>query len=216
MSEVVHIIVVESNPSMVLESIRNIGYPIHRSYIVYRKKEAIEIAENLTRTLKSLIDVKNISFEGKDIYESLWALLEIIRAEKEKGNTVLINITDADKMFTIPAIIASQISGSKIYMLTNGKAIFLQTPPLRSFNEERIKILKALLEDGGVVESINRLIELVDGKIEDQKKHLAQRARISYHINELGENGLLVTERKGKSLKIKLTELGKAYVIMFG
>jgi len=89
-------------------------------------------------------------------------------------------------------------------------------PPTKIFNEERIKILKVLLSEGGVVESINRLIELVDGKIEDQKKRLAQRARVSYYINELEENGLLKTERKGKNLKVELTELGKAYVIIFG
>ncbi len=39
---------------------------------------------------------------------------------------------------------------------------------------------------------------------------------MSYHLNGLEEDGLVVTERKGKNLSIFLTELGKAFVAMFG
>ncbi|MCX8000009.1 MAG: DUF6293 family protein, partial [Leptospiraceae bacterium] len=177
MSEIVHIIAVESNPSVILESIKTIGYPIHRSYIIYRKREAIENAENLSKALKSFVETKTISFEGNSVYEILWKLLEIVRAEKDKNNSVLINISDADRNLAVASIVAAQISGSKAYMLMNDKAEFIQTPPLKSFDEERTRILKALLQDGGSVESINKLIELVAGKIEDHRKYLAQRAR---------------------------------------
>uniref|UniRef100_A0A7J2TI05 CRISPR locus-related DNA-binding protein n=1 Tax=Archaeoglobus fulgidus TaxID=2234 RepID=A0A7J2TI05_ARCFL len=215
MTEIVHIVAVDSNPNAVLESLKNIGYPVHRAYIVHRNVSA-ELAESLRRTLQSLVETRTANFEGKGLYESLWAILEVIRMEKERGSTVLLNLTDADKILTLALLMAAQISGCKAYMLLGDKAIFIAMPPTKIFNEERIKILKVLLSEGGVVESINRLIELVDGKIEDQKKRLAQRARVSYYINELEENGLLKTERKGKNLKVELTELGKAYVIIFG
>jgi DNA-binding transcriptional ArsR family regulator len=215
MAEVVHIVAIETNPNAVLESLKNSGYPVHRSYIVHRKKGA-ENAENLSKILQSLVETKILNFEGKGLYESLWSILEILRAEMDRGNLVLINLTDADKTFIMASMMAAQISGCKAYSLSDEGIMLIKMPPSKSFNEERIRILKVLIEEGGVVESINRLIELIDGKVEDQKKKLAQRARISYYINELEENGLLKTERKGKNLKVEITELGKAYVIMFG
>jgi DNA-binding transcriptional ArsR family regulator len=216
MGEVVHVVAITSESSSVLESMKLIGYPIHRAYIVYRKKDSLSAVESVNRALSSLVDSKILNFEGKNIYQTVWELLEVVRQEVEKGNSILFNVTDADRTLCMAFVIAAQISNSKIYLSSDNGAKFLQTPPLKKFNGDRIKILKVLVGEGGSVDSINRLIELVDGKIEEQKKYMAQRARMSYHLNELEADGLVVTERKGKHLKIAVTDLGKAYVVMFG
>ncbi|NHW23555.1 MAG: hypothetical protein HA489_04800 [Archaeoglobales archaeon] len=216
MGEVVHVVAITSESSSVLESMKSIGYPIHRAYIVYRKKDSLSAVESVNRALSSLVDSKILNFEGKNIYQTVWELLEVVRQEVEKGNSILFNVTDADRTLCMAFVIAAQISNSKIYLSSDNGAKFLQTPPLKKFNGDRIKILKVLVGEGGSVDSINRLIELVDGKIEEQKKYMAQRARMSYHLNELEADGLVVTERKGKHLKIAVTDLGKAYVVMFG
>lgn len=216
MGEVVHVVAVTSESSAVLESIKSIGYPIHKAYIVYRKKEALSAVENVNRALSSLVESKILNFEGKKVYQMVWEILWVIRQEIENGNSVLFNVSDADKSLCMAFLISAQISNSKIYSAWENSTRFLQTPPLKKFNGDRIKILKVLESEGGSVDSINRLIELVDGKIEEQKKYMAQRARMSYHLNELEEDGLVTTERKGKHLKIAITDLGKAYVVMFG
>lgn len=216
MAEVVHIVAINSESAPVLESIKSIGYPIHKAYIVYRKKEAINAVETVNRALSSLVESRTLNFEGKKVYEIVWELLRIVRKEIEMGNTVLFNLSDADRSICLALIITAQISNSRLYIGSENGARFLQTPPLKKFNGDRIRILKVLVNEGGSVDSINRLIELVDGKIEEQKKYMAQRARMSYHLNELEEDGLVVTERKGKHLKIAVTDLGKAYVVMFG
>ncbi|MCQ4153129.1 MAG: DUF6293 family protein [Archaeoglobi archaeon] len=216
MGEVVHVVAITSESSSVLESMKSIGYPIHRAYIVYRKKDSLSAVESVNRALSSLVDSKILNFEGKNIYQTVWELLEVVRQEVEKGNSILFNVTDADRTLSMAFVIAAQISNSKIYLSSDNGAKFLRTPPLKKFNGDRIKILKVLVGEGGSVDSINRLIELVDGKIEEQKKYMAQRARMSYHLNELEADGLVVTERKGKHLKIAVTDLGKAYVVMFG
>lgn len=216
MSEFVHVIAVDSNQSAVLESVKTIGYPIHCAYLIYRKKEASKIAQSLVETLKSLVETKTLSFEEKNIYEITWELLGLIRKEVEKENIVFLNMSDADKILAIAFMLSAQISGVRVYMMFGSRADFVQNPPVKTYNQERIKILKVLFDDGGVVDSINRLIELVEGKTEDQKKYMAQRAKITYHLNELAEDNLVVTQRKGKNLKVILTELGKAYVVMFG
>ncbi|MEM0022243.1 MAG: DUF6293 family protein [Archaeoglobaceae archaeon] len=216
MPEFVHVIAVDSNQNAVLESVKTIGYPIHRAYIVYRKKEASKIAENLEDILKSLVETKILNFEDKNVFEITWGLLRLMREEMEKGNEVLLNMSDADKNLAVAFLLSAQVSRARVYMMLDSKAEFVQTPPAKTYNQERIRILKILSEEGGVVESINRLIELLEGRTEDQKKYMAQRAKITYHLNELAEDNLVVTQRKGKNLKVMLTELGKAYVIMFG
>ncbi len=216
MGEVVHVVAIASDGSSVLESIKSIGYPIHKAYIVYRNKESVGAVETVNRALSSLVESKILDFGGKKVYQIVWELLEVVRKEIEKGNTILFNVTDADRYLCMALLIAAQVSNSKIYLSSENGASFLQTPPLKKFNGDRIKILKVLVNEGGYVDSINRLIELVDGKIEEQKRYMAQRARMSYHLNELEEDGLVLTERKGKHLKIAVTDLGKAYVVMFG
>ncbi|MDI9609708.1 MAG: DUF6293 family protein [Archaeoglobaceae archaeon] len=216
MAEVVHVVAIDSESTTVLESIKSIGYPIHKAYIVYRRKESSNAVETINRALSSLVESKTLNFEGKKVYEIVWELLGIARKEVEMENTILFNVSDADRSLCLALTIAAQISNSKIYIGSENGARFLQTPPLKKFNGDRIKILKVLVEEGGSVDSINKLIELVDGKIEEQKKYMAQRARMSYHLNELEEDGLVITERKGKHLKIAVTDLGKAYVVMFG
>jgi DNA-binding transcriptional ArsR family regulator len=216
MAELVHVVAITSESSYVLESIKSIGYPINKAYIVYRKRESLNAAESVNRALSSLVESKILDFKGKRVYQMVWELLEIVREEIEKGNSVLFNVTDADRSLCMALVIAAQISNSKIYLGSENGTRFLQTPPLKKFSGDRIKILKVLVNEGGYVDSINRLIELVDGKIEEQKRYMAQRARMSYHLNELEEDGLVLTERKGKHLKISVTDLGKAYVVMFG
>ncbi|MCS7144108.1 MAG: winged helix-turn-helix domain-containing protein [Archaeoglobaceae archaeon] len=216
MGEVVHVVAITSESTPILESIKSIGYPIHKAYIVYRRKDSTSAVESVNRALSSLVDSKIINFVGKNVYEMVWELLDIVKQEIEKGNSVLFNISDADRALCMAFLISAQISNSKIYLGAENGAKFIQTPPLKKFNGDRIKILKVLLNEGGSVDSINKLIELVDGKIEEQKKYMAQRARMSYHLNELEDDGLVVTERKGKHLKIAITDLGKAYVVMFG
>lgn len=216
MSEVVHVVAITSESNSILDSIKSIGYPIHKAYLVYRKRESLSTVEVINRALSPLVDSKVVNFEGKKVYEIVWEVLGFVREEIERGNSVLFNISDADRSLCMALVISAQISNSKIYLASENGAKFLQTPPLKKFNGDRIRILKVLVNEGGSVDSINRLIELVDGKIEEQRRYMAQRARMSYHLNELEEDGLVITERKGKHLKIAVTDLGKAYVVMFG
>ena len=161
------------------------------------------------------MDVELVSLDGQNVYGAVWEILGTIRGEVERGSQVLINISDSDRFMCLACFIAAQISGSKIYMLTTGGVSELLTPPIKMINEDKLQIIKVLDKEGGEVDSINRLIELVEGRLEEHKKYMAQRARMSYHLNGLEEDGLVITERKGKNLRIILTELGKAYVVMF-
>ncbi|MDI9645670.1 MAG: DUF6293 family protein [Archaeoglobales archaeon] len=212
----VHIILAGNNAEIILDSIKVSGHPIHKSYVLYDDENSKKVAENIKRVLSSLIDVELIEVNDKRIYSAVWEILKIARREKDLKNEILINLTGANQKFSLAGLIAAQISGGKVYTYKNGEVEVVQKPPVKDVNGDKMMILKVLDNEGGEVDSINRLIELVEGKIEEHKRYMAQRARMSYHLNGLEEDGLVVTERQGKNLKIKLTDLGKAFVLMFG
>ncbi len=213
--DVVHVITVDADAEKIVKSVKASGYPIHRAYLVFDSEDAKKTAESVKSILSSLVDVKLVEVGNGNVYQAVWELLRIIRSEVDNGSRVLINISDSDKFLCLASFISAQISGSKLYLLSSNGIFELPTPPIKTINEDKLEIIRVLDKEGGEVDSINRLIELVEGRVEEHKKYMAQRARMSYHLNGLEEDGLVITERKGKNLRIALTDLGKAYVIMF-
>uniref|UniRef100_A0A7C3MAT2 CRISPR locus-related DNA-binding protein n=1 Tax=Archaeoglobus fulgidus TaxID=2234 RepID=A0A7C3MAT2_ARCFL len=212
----VHVISVESNSSEIVESVKMCGQAIHKAYLIFDKDEARKYVDEVRNVLSSLVEVEVLELKGGGVYDAVVEILRTVRKEVEAGNNVLFNITDSSKFTCLACFISAQISEGKIYAKKGSSVVEIPTPPIKKVNEDKLEILRALEKEGGSVDSINRLIELVEGKLEEQKKYMAQRARMSYHLNGLEEDGLVVTERKGKNLSIFLTELGKAFVAMFG
>ncbi|ADC65666.1 conserved hypothetical protein [Ferroglobus placidus DSM 10642] len=216
---VVHVVFVGSDAEKVMESIKASGYPIHKAYLVYYA-DVKSVAEKLKEILKVLIDVEMVEVNQYEVFESMLKVLEAIRDDLKAGNEVYINITEAPKTLTIAAYIAAQVSGSKIYTAMpkyeEGKEVGIErvieipVPPMKKVSEDKLEILKVIEANGGEVESINKLIELLEGRTTDHKKYMAQRARMSYHLRGLEEDGLVETKRVGKNVKISLTVLGKA------
>jgi hypothetical protein len=75
--------------------------------------------------------------------------------------------------------------------------------------------LKTIDKNGGEVESIDQLIELMYGTIDDEKIYLAWRAKLSYHLKSLEKLNLVKTFKNGRYLHIQLTPWGKAYLISY-
>jgi len=231
MSKVVHIMPVGLKKERLLESIRRSGYPIQKVYLVLGKDKKLsgeenvhKTAEEIEKTLNVLVEVEKIYVDKLDVYSAALEMLKVIKKEITEGNKVLINASDSVRTLCISCYVAAQLSGSKLYIALpkyeNGeevgidKVVEIPIPPLKKISDDKLVIVKTLQEQGGEVESINRLIELLEGKTEDQKKYMAQRARMSYHLKGLEEDGLVEMRREGKNVKIKLTELGKAYALM--
>lgn len=230
MSKVVHIMPVGPEKEILLESIKKSGHPIQKVYLVLGKdknladeKEAYKAATEIEKTLNVLIEVEKIYVDKLNVYSAVLDMLKVIKKELSEGNDVLINATGSTKTMCIACYIASQLSGSRLYMVIPklgekgaiDRVVEIPIPPLKRVGEDKIVIIKTISGEGGEVESINKLIELLEGKTEDQKMYMAQRARMSYHLKGLEEDGLVVMQREGKNVKIKLTELGKAYALMY-
>ncbi|RUM35125.1 MAG: hypothetical protein DSY33_00250 [Archaeoglobus sp.] len=230
MSKVVHVMPVGVNKERLLESIRKSGYPIQKVYLVLGRDvdldwEAVKnSAAEIERTLNVLVEVEKIDIEKMSVYAAALDMLKTIKREIDEGSDVLINTTDASRTFCLASYVAAQLSGSKLYMaipkIEDGKEVGIERieeiaiPPVKKTSDDKILIIKTIQEQGGEVESINKLIELLEGKTDDQKRYMAQRARMSYHLKGLEEDGLVEMKREGKNVKIRLTELGQAFALM--
>ncbi len=230
MSKMVHVIPVGVNKERLLESIRKSGYPIQKVYLVVGKDIDVDLkavesaAAEIEKTLKVLVEVDKIKVEKMDVYAAALEILKVIKREIDSGGEVLINATDASRTMCIASYVAAQLSNSKLYMAVpkfeNGKEVGIEKieeiaiPPLKRISDDKMLIIKTIQEQGGEVESINKLIELLEGKTDDQKRYMAQRARMSYHLKGLEEDGLVEMKREGKNVKIRLTELGQAFALM--
>lgn len=222
MNRTVHVLPVGLNKDVLLESTKVSGKPIQKVYLVLGKEDSEEVyknAEEIEKTLSVLVEVNRVYVDKKDVYGTALEMLKIIKGEIKEGNEVLINASDTTREICIACFIAAQLSGSKLYIAvtSNGKiesVIDVKIPPVKRISDDKLTIIKTIDEQGGEVESINKLIELLEGKTEDQKKYMAQRARMSYHLKGLEEDGLVEMRREGKNVRIKLTELGKAYALM--
>jgi DNA-binding transcriptional ArsR family regulator len=231
MGKVVHIIPIGVNEERLLDSIRKSGYPIQKVYMVLGSDETLsgekEIhakADEIEKTLKVLIEVERVYVDKLNVYSAALEILKVIKKELVEENEVMINATDAPRTLVISCYIAAQLSGSRLYIALpkyeDGKEVGIDRileisiPPLKKISNDKVVIIKLIQDNGGEVESINRLIDLLEGRTGDQKKYMAQRARMSYHLKGLEEDGLITMRREGKNVKIILTELGRAYALM--
>ncbi len=212
----VHIIPIGKRCDIVLESIKRSGKPIQKAYLIFSREDSC--VNDVKKALKNFIELEVIRVEN-DVYNALIEILKVIKKEMSEGSKIYINLSDAPKELCLSGLISAQISKVGIYMAltSDGRiedVIDLKVPPIKSIGEDKVTLIKVLEENGGEVESINKLIELMEGKIDDQKRYMAQRARMSYHLKGLEEDGLIEMRREGKNVRIRLTSLGKAFVIM--
>ncbi len=207
----VHIIPVDKRCDVVLESVKECGKPIQKAYLVFcDDKSCIKDVKN---ALKNFIEVEEVRVE-REVYSALMEILKVIKREVGEGNSVYLNLSDAPRELCIAGVMSAQIANAGVYMAVSNDVIELKVPPIKTIGEDKANLIRVIEENGGEVESINRLIELTEGKIEDHRKYMAQRARMSYHLKGLEEDGLIEMKREGKNVRIRLTPLGRAFAIM--
>jgi len=213
----VHIVPVGKQKEVVLESIKMYGKPIQKAYFILNKgdKEAYKSVEFLENALRSLIETEKVYIDEKDVYSTTLRILEIIINEKKKHCEVYVNLSDVTtKELCLACLLSAQISKSNAYMaISSNKIVDISLPPLKPIGDDKVKIIQTIDENGGKVESIDKLVELMGGKIDDKRVYMAWRAKINYHLKGLEKDFLVKTFKDGKHLRIQLTPWGKAYLI---
>ncbi len=193
----------------VLVGIRTL--PVHKLYLIHLESDK-PLAQKLIRDLASVlkVEVDGYPIPNTDVLTHvLEGVAGILQKEKENFDDVLFNVSSGEKLLSCAALSSAFVNGLKAFAVVNGEPMLL---PVLKFSYDRIvsqtklDILKALVKNGGEVESLERLKELTDyGK-----------PLLSYHVQGaedsqgLVELGLVEVKRgeRGKSI-IKATTLGR-------
>ena len=197
----------------ILAGIRN--FPIHKLILLHYKddvKLVEEFSSNLRSTLGISISLKLIA-QPDIIRSAMEHVSQIIKEEGSNYEQVLINVSAGDKMIGCAALSCAFVNGIKAFGTDmQGNPMLLPILKL-SYNEiisdAKIKILQAIDNIGGSVESLEELSKNCDfGK-----------PLLSYHIHGSSESkglvqlGLVDVERleRGRT-KITLNTLGKMLI----
>jgi len=198
----------------IIAGIRN--FPVHRLILIcydYDRQNAEAFARKLSSFLGIRVTITVIKRENviRDMIERVMA---ISQEEGREFQQILMNISCGDKLIGCAALSAAFVNGIKTFSIDEtGMPIFLPILKL-SYNEiiseSKIKILRAIDEHGGSIESLEQLEKLTGyGK-----------SLLSYHImgskdsKGLVELGLLEVEKGNRSkVSTKLTTLGKLLII---
>ncbi len=220
---ITHIVPVGFTVSILADSIRS--KPFSKVILVVGDNPGDKEEDNARKTAQELIgklgeiDSEIIEVPSMDVYAAADIISRKIVAEKKDGNTVLANLSGSLRTIGIAAYVAATLCGVESYIgmpsykdeKIAGARSVVDVPclPIKNLFEDKQKILSQITEEGrSMVELITSLNP--DLSREDPKYN-SERSRISHHIKDLKGDSLVDSEKDGKEVRIKLTELGKIY-----
>ncbi len=198
----------------IITGIRN--FPMHRLILVCYDSDK-QSAEVFARKISSFLGVRvtiTIIKRENAIRDMIERIGEIVSKEGKEFQQILMNISCGDKLIGCAALSTAFVNGIKAFTIDEaGMPIFLPVLKLsysEIVSESKIKILRAIDEYGGSIESLEQLEQLTGyGK-----------SLLSYHImgskdsKGLVELGLLDVEKGDRNkASVKLTTLGKLLII---
>jgi len=225
------IVFVGHHKERLIESIRALReYPVTKIILAVGQqdssgeKKARKIAEELKNELKTVFDVEIVEIDKKNVMNAALQLVELINAEKDKGNEIILNVSGSLRTFAIAAYIAGCVTGSKIITSIPrydenenevGIEEIVEVPilPVNFPGKEQLEIMSAV---NSGVESLDDLVfKLNPGIKKDSKEFKSERSRLSHHLAKLEEAGFVRREKIGRNVRIEPTGLGKIVMGVF-
>ncbi len=209
----------------IIESIRSVrSFSIDKIIMVVGEQEstgerkARGIAEELKKDLCAFFDVGITRIDKKDVMRAAQQITDLVRSEQASGSDVILNMSGSLRTFSIAAYIAGCITRSKMitaipkYDKDDNEVgiediIALPPLPLNVIKDEQRRILAAI---GEGVASLDDLILCLNPDIKKNSDAFPkERSRLSHHLKNFEEMGLIVKEKSGKNVRVQLTELGE-------
>lgn len=191
------------------------SFPIHKLVLICfdSDKDRADAFANRIRNVLGISITITIVTKDNVIRDTMERVNEILNLHGKEYQQVLMNVSSGDKLIGCAALSSAFINGIKAFGMDSTHKIPLMMPVLKlSYNEmiseAKIKILKAIDNVGGVIQSFEQLEAAGYGK--PLLSYHIQGARDSKGLVDLG----LVDVEKGDRGKIsaKLTVLGKLLV----
>jgi hypothetical protein len=192
------------------------SFPIHKLVLICFDSDKNQ-ADEFSNKIRSILGISiTITLVTKDnvIRDTMERVNEILNLHGKEFQQVLMNVSSGDKLIGCAALSSAFINGIKAFGMDSTHKIPLLMPVLKlSYNEiisdAKIKILKAIDNAGGTIESLEQL-EQLSGYGKPLLSYHVQGGKDSKGLANLG----LVDVEKGDRGKIsaKLTVLGKLLV----
>lgn len=204
---ILQIATVGEDPEPIMVGVRE--YPVSKLILIHTT-ETSDHVRDLRADLQPLkLDIETREVEGDLLLGVLKTITEIAAEEPMKYDDVYINVASSDGLMSCAALSGAFVNGIKAFGVRDGSP--LQMPVLKFsyqelVSESKFKILKALEDAGGSVDSLNDLSKLSG----------LEKSLLSYHIRGgreskgLEDLGLVEIDRgvQGR-LEINLTPMGK-------
>lgn len=191
------------------------SFPVHKLAIIcydYDKSKAEDFAKKIKSAIGLSINLHLVNEENV-VRDTLERINEILLHSKEYDQ-ILVNVSSGEKLLGCAALSSSFVNGIKAYGMDRTKTFPILMPILKlSYNEivseAKIKILKAIDQAGGSLDSLEDL-EQASG---------FGKPLLSYHVQGAKETkglaslGLLDVERKDRGkISVSITMLGKLLI----
>ncbi len=180
-----------------------------------------EVASGLESIFQGLMRVERLLVNKEDVFDACRVVLEKLHDEVKLGNEVLINVSGSLRQMAIACYIAALVSGTPIYSVIPeygddfqeiGVKEIHSIPhfPITEISANSLRILE-ILNEKGAVRSIDQLMVLLDSESEKEEYHRF-RGRINYYLKELDAVKFIDRERRGKSVRLRLTDSGRIFI----
>ncbi len=201
----------EENIESVAVGIRE--FPVSKLVLVAKedKKALCDLIKEKVSFLKIPLEVRWI---GKDIIKDYLEVVSgIVRENSLQYDDIYMNLGGGGRLTTCAALSASFVNGVRAFDVMGDEIVFL---PVLKFSyseivsEPKFRILEAIRDSGGVIDSLSALGEVTGMEV----------ALLSYHIRGSRESqgleklGLVEVDRKEQGrLKIQLTPMGNLMLV---
>ncbi len=208
---VLHIATVGEDITPILVGIREL--PVSKLVLLYTD-DALPLVRDLEQRLSALlIPVDAYPIKGDPVVRVMERVAEIVKEEGLHYDDIIFNVSSGSKMLSCAGLSAAFVNGIKAIGATKEGIFHL---PVLKFSyselisEPKLKILRALKDLGGSVESL----AVLEGKAGVEKSLLSYHIRGGRESKGLEDLGLVKVDRGeyGK-LSIKLTELGSMVLV---
>jgi DNA-binding transcriptional ArsR family regulator len=216
-----HLVPVGFTPEILVGSIRR--FPVDGVILVRGKDKSLPNADKAEEAAKSVrkalgsVPCEDLFVDVDDLEGAALSLAGRIVSERASGCEVLVNLSGSLRSLDIAAYLAAFSTGAHAYIglpdyagekvVGVRKVVSVPVMPLKELSREKRDVMVFLRDRpdglmlGELIKKSGRLREEAD----------SERSRLSYHISDLKEDGLVETFREGRNIRVKATFAGLMY-----
>ena len=226
MKPLTQIILVGHTMIRLLEGIKR--FPLNKLILLVGKNRKLEgedkvyeVASDLEDRLRNIAEIEMQQINKDAVYPATIDILHLILREVKNQHKIMLNLSGSLRHVSIACYMAALVSGTpsisviprysdSYYEIGVEKIYNVPTFPIKELSDERLMILRIL--KARETDSMQQLMIKLYGDKSLQARNKT-RAKLSYYVKDLIEDGFVKKYKKGKSVQLSLTEMGHIFLL---